>query len=175
MVGTSPCSGRTTTDADAGVGARRDRRVSLPVVGGLVVSALTFSGAISVLSLRSAAPGRMLRGGIVALAIGVAITLAGVREQLAWLMLVGTLISGIGFGTAFSGTMRTVLPLAKTDERAGLLSAFYLEGYLSFSLPAVLTGLAMPMVGLTVAAYVYGTAVIVMALASIVAVGFSRH
>jgi hypothetical protein len=149
--------------------------VSLPVIGGLVVSALTFSGAISVLLLRSAAPGRIMSGGIVALAVGVAITLAGVREQLVWLMLVGTVISGIGFGAAFSGTMRTVLPLAKTDERAGLLAAFYVEGYLSFSLPAVLAGLAVPMVGLPVAAYVYGTVVIVMALASMIAVGFSRH
>src|ERR1700757_4390460 len=55
---------------------------SLPVIGGLVVSALTFSGVISVLSLRTVAPGRMLSGGIVALAFGVAITLAGVSEQL---------------------------------------------------------------------------------------------
>ena len=60
--------------------------VSLPVIGGLVVSALTFSGAISVLSLRPASPGRMLSGGTVALAAGVAITFAGVREQLMWLM-----------------------------------------------------------------------------------------
>jgi MFS family permease len=148
--------------------------VSLPVIGGLVVGALTFSGAISVLSLRSAVPGRMLSGGTAVLAVGVGITLAGVREQLVWLMLVGTVISGIGFGAAFSGTMRTVLPLAKADERAGLLAAFYVEGYLSFSLPAVLAGLAVPMVGLTLAAYVYGIAVIVMALASMIAVGFSR-
>jgi hypothetical protein len=155
--------------------ARVATGVSLPVIGGLVVSALTFSGAISALSLRSAAPGRMLSGGIVALAVGVAITLAGVREQLVWLMLAGTIISGIGFGAAFSGTVRTVLPLAKTDERAGLLAAFYVEGYLSFSLPSVLAGLAVPMVGLTLAAYVYGTAVIVMALASMIAVGFSKH
>jgi hypothetical protein len=118
------------------------------------------------------APARMLRGGIVALAVGVAVTLAGVREQLVWLMLVGTVISGIGFGATFSGAMRSVMPLAKTDERAGLLAAFYVEGYLSFSLPAVLAGLAVPVVGLTIAAYVYGAAVIVMALASMIAVGF---
>ena len=70
--------------------------------------------------------------------------------------------------------MRTVLPLARTDERAGLLAAFYVVGYLSFSLPAVLAGLAVPMVGLTVAAYVYGAVVILMALASTIAVTFSR-
>jgi hypothetical protein len=147
--------------------------VSLPIVGGLVVSALTFSGVISVLSLRSVTPGRVLNGGIVALAIGVAITLVGVREQLLWLMLAGTVVAGIGFGAAFSGTMRTVLPLAQTEERAGLLAAFYVEGYLSFSLPAVLAGLAVPMVGLTLTVYVYGTAVIAMALASMIAVRFS--
>ncbi len=149
--------------------------VGLPLVGGLVVSALTFSGVLSVLSLRSIAPGRILSSGIVALAVGVAITLAGVREHEVSLMLLGTLVAGIGFGAAFSGTMRTVLPLAKTDERAGLLAAFYVEGYLAFSLPAMVAGLAVPMVGLTVAAYVYGTAVIMMALASMIAVGSARH
>jgi hypothetical protein len=148
--------------------------VTLPVVGGLVVSALTLSGAISVLWLRSASARRMLSGGTVVLAAGVAVTLAGVREHLVWLMLLGTIVAGIGFGAAFSGTMRTVLPLAKTEQRAGLLAAFYVEGYLSFSLPAVLTGLAVPMVGLTVAAYAYGAAVILMALASMIAVTFSR-
>jgi hypothetical protein len=123
-----------------------------------------------VLALRSVAPARMLNRGIIALPIGVAITLAGVHEQVVWLMLLGTVIAGVGFGAAFSGTMRTVLPLARTDERAGLISAFYVEGYLSFSLPALVTGFVVPMVGLTLAAYVYGGAVIVMALVSLVAV-----
>ena len=145
-----------------------------PLVGGLVVSALTLSGALSVLALRSIPPGRTLRGGIIVLAIGVAITLAGVQVQLVWLMLAGTIVSGTGFGAAFSGSMRTVLPLAKADERAGLLSAFYVEGYLSFSLPAVLTGFLAPIVGLTVAADVYGAAVIITALASLLAVRLSR-
>jgi len=148
--------------------------VTLPVVGALVVSALTLSGAISVLLLRSALPRRMLSVGTVVLAAGVAVTLAGVREQLVWLMLVGTVVSGIGFGATFSGAMRTVLPLASTQERAELLAAFYVVGYLSFSLPAVLTGFAVPTVGLTVAAYVYGAVVILMALASMIAVGISR-
>jgi hypothetical protein len=147
---------------------------NLPVAGGLVVSALTLSGAISVLWLRSALPRRILSGGTVVLAAGVAVTLAGVHEQLVWPMLFGTLVSGIGFGAAFSGTMRTVLPLAKTDERAGLLAAFSVGGYLSFSLPAVVTGLTAPIVGLTVAASAYGAAVILVALASMIAVTFPR-
>ena len=53
-------------------------------------------------------------------------------------------MAGFGFGGAFAGAMLTVMPLAQAHERAGLLSAFYVEGYLSFSLPAILTGCSRP-------------------------------
>ena len=143
--------------------------VTLPVVGGLVVSALTFSGAMAVLSLRNTSARRIFSGGIPALVAGVAITLAGVQTQSVSLMLVGTVVAGIGFGAAFSGAMRTVMPNAEAHERAGLLSAFYVEGYLSFSLPAILTGLLAPIAGLPLAADVYGAVVIVLAIASLLA------
>jgi MFS family permease len=144
--------------------------VTLPIVGGLVVGALTFSGAVAVVSLRHVSAGRILVRGIPALAAGVAMTLVGVQAQLVELMLAGTIVSGIGFGAAFSGAMKSVMPLAQAHERAGLLSAFYVEGYLSFSLPAILTGLLAPTTGLPIAADVYGAAVILLAIASLIAV-----
>lgn len=147
---------------------------TLPIIGGLVVAGLTFSSVIAVLSLRNIPTDRVLLGGIPALAVGVAITLGGVHTQFVALMLFGTMVSGVGFGAVFSGTLRTVLPLAKADERAGLLSAFYREGYLAFSLPAVLTGFLAPIAGLPLAADVYGAAVILMAVTSLVAIGVSR-
>ena len=101
-------------------------------------------------------------------------TVEGVHAQFVAVMLLGTMVSGLGFGAVFTGTLRAVLPLAKADERAGLLSAFYLEGYLAFSLPAVLTGFLVPIVGLPLAADVYGAAVILMAVASLVAIEVSR-
>jgi MFS family permease len=148
--------------------------VTSPIVGGLVVSALTFSGAIAVLLLRNASPHRVLSGGIPALVTGVAITLAGVQWQQVSLMLVGTVVAGIGFGAAFSGAMRTVMPHAEAHERAGLLSAFYVEGYLSFSLPAIATGLVAPLAGLPLAADAYGVAVVVLAIASLLAMRAGR-
>jgi MFS family permease len=148
--------------------------VMLPIVGGLIVGALTFSGAVAVVSLRHVSAGRILVRGIPALAAGVAITLFGVQAQLVGLMLVGTIVSGIGFGAAFSGAMKSVMPLAQAHERAGLLSAFYVEGYLSFSLPAILTGLLAPMTGLPMAADVYGAVVILLAIASLIAMVRSR-
>jgi hypothetical protein len=144
-----------------------------PIIGGLMVAALTFSAAIVVVSSRGIPTKRVFLGGILALVLGVAITLAGVQTQLAALMLFGTVVSGAGFGAAFSGTVRTVMPLAKADERAGLLSTFYVEGYLAFSLPAVLTGVFVPVVGLPLAADIYGAAVILLAVASLPAASHS--
>jgi len=148
--------------------------VTVPMVGGLVVGALTFSGAVMVVLLRNVSAGRILVRGIPALALGVAITLLGVQAQLVGLMLIGTIVSGIGFGAAFSGAMKSVMPLAQAHERAGLLSAFYVEGYLSFSLPAILAGLLAPVTGLPIAADIYGSAVILLAIASLIAMVRSR-
>lgn len=139
-----------------------------PFVGGFVVAAFTGSGAAAVFALRNHAPARLLTGGIVALVVGVSITLAGVAAASAVLMLAGTVISGAGFGAAFSGAMRLVMPLAQPQERAGLLSAFYVESYLAFAAPALLLGLLAPEVGLATAAYFYGAAVIGLALVSLV-------
>ena len=147
---------------------------TLPIVGGIVVAALTFAGVVVVVALRQIAPERTLRSGIVALAFGVAITLAGVQYQLVWIMLFGTVVSGLGFGSVFSGALRSVMPLAQPNERAALLSAFYVEGYLAFTLPAMLAGFLAPVVGLTTAAEFYGAAVILLALASLSATTFRK-
>jgi len=53
-----------------------------------------------------------------------------------------TVVSGMGFGSAFSGTLHTVMQLAKPDER--LLSAYFVAEYLAFSVPAVLAGFLAP-------------------------------
>jgi hypothetical protein len=145
-----------------------------PIVGGLVVSALTLSGVLSVLAVRPIPASRVLGGGIVALASGVAITLGGVHAQLASIMLAGTVVAGAGFGATFTGTMRSLLPLAETDERAGLLSAFYVVGYLAFALPAILAGYFAATIGLIDVAEIYGVIVIAMALASLSAMLLSR-
>jgi hypothetical protein len=97
------------------------------------------------------------------------ITLAGIQWGLVSVMMFGTVVSGMGFGSAFSGTLRTVMPLANPDERASLLAAYFVEGYLAFSLPAVLAGFLAPIVGLTTAADFYGIGVILLAVGSLAA------
>ena len=140
---------------------------TLPIVGGLVVATLTFSGAVAVVALRKLAPGKMILLGIVTLVLGVLTTLAGVQYQNVGVMLFGTIIGGTGFGTVFSGTLRSVLPFALPGERAGLLAAYFVVGYLSFSLPALAAGFLAPIVGLTRTADFYGIGVILLAITSL--------
>jgi len=141
---------------------------TLPIVGGLVVAALTLSGAVAVVILRKNSPQRMLTIGIIALTLGVAITLTGIQLQNVVTMLLGTIVGGTGFGTVFSGTLRSVLADAESHERAGLLSAYFVEGYLAFSVPALVAGFLAPVVGLTRTADFYGAAVILLAISTLI-------
>src|SRR6202166_3940127 len=140
---------------------------TLPIVGGLVVATLTFSGAAAVVALRKLVPEKMFLLGIVTLALGVLITLAGIQYQNVGVMLFGTVVGGIGFGTVFSGTLRSLLPYAQPGDRAGLLSAYFVEGYLSFSLPALAAGFLALIVRLPRTAAFYGIEVIWLAVASL--------
>lgn len=145
-----------------------------PLIGGLVVAVLTSTGAVTVFALRNRPGLSILTIGTWSVISGVAITLAGVHLHLASVMMAGALVTGVGFGASFSGALRTILPLAHADERAGLLSAYYLQSYLAFSLPAIAIGLVIPQLGLANAAYIYGSVVIALALVSLLATRAAR-
>jgi predicted MFS family arabinose efflux permease len=148
--------------------------LSSPLIGGLTVATLMVTGAIAVFVLRNRATATILTVGTSSLALGVAVTLAGVWSRSIDLMLLGTVVAGVGFGAAFSGALRTVLPLASASERAGLLSTFYVESYLAFSLPAIAAGLAAPVVGLQSVTYIYGAVVILLSIVSLAAILMRR-
>lgn len=140
-----------------------------PFVGGGIVALLTITGAVSIMIVRRHPEGKVLVGGAAALAAGVAVTLIGVYLQNVAVLILGTFVAGIGFGSAFFGATQSFLPLAGPNERAGLLSAFLVQSYLAFSLPVMLIGSLAPILGLPVATYLYGGTIIVLALVSLVA------
>jgi hypothetical protein len=143
--------------------------IASPFAGGGVVATLPLTAVVTVLVLRKTAAARILVTGTVALALGVAVSLAGVWLQQIDLMLSGAVVAGVSFGALFSGVLRTVLPLADGGERAGLLSAYLVASYLAFSLPAIAAGVAAPLLGLAVTAYAYGGVIIVLAAISLLA------
>src|SRR5882757_2979744 len=143
--------------------------VASPWVGGVVVSALMLTAAIAVATFRHWPARRLILMGTSTLPLGVAVSMFGIQQQQVAALLAGTVIAGAGFGSTFSGTLRALLPTAEPDQRAGLLSAFYVQSYLAFSLPAVAAGLSVPLIGLSAAAYLYGTVIILLAITSMMA------
>ena len=143
--------------------------VTLPVFGGVIVAILTLTATFTALALKSRSGPQVLAIGTVSLISGVAVTLVGVYLHLVPIMLIGAMITGVGFGSCYSGALRIVLPLAHPDERAGLLSTFFVQSYLAFSLPTIAVGLVAPSIGLSNAAYLYGGIVILLATISLAA------
>jgi hypothetical protein len=143
--------------------------VASPWVGGVVVSALMLTAATAVATFRDWPARRLILMGTSTLSLGVAVSMFGIQQQQVAALLTGTVIAGAGFGSTFSGTLRALLPTAGSHERAGLLSAFYLQSYLAFALPAVAAGLSVPVIGLSTAAYVYGAVIIALAIISLMA------
>jgi predicted MFS family arabinose efflux permease len=143
--------------------------IALPWVGGVVVAALMLTAAVAVATSRNWPVRRLILMSTSTLALGVAITMIGIEQQQVAALLVGTMIAGAGFGSTFSGTLRALLPTAEPHQRAGLLSAFYLQSYLSFALPAVVAGLSVPYIGLASTAYIYGAVIILLAFISMMA------
>ena len=145
------------------------------VAGGLLIFALTGTGAVASVLLRRSDPEPMLVRGCVVLIGGVAVTLVGVWLRSTLVLFAGSVLAGIGLGPAFSAYVRTITPLAPPEGRGGLLGAMYLSTYLSFSIPAVIAGAAVTLYGLRDTTLGYGVAVMLLATATTVVVARRLH
>lgn len=133
------------------------------LLGGVALFALASSGALSVFFTRSLWPTSLMKFGAATLVAGIAVTLAGVAFGSLPAFFLGATISGGGFGAAFQGAVRSVVPLAEPHERAGVLSVLYVIAYLSMGLPAVVAGLGVVYGGGMIAtANEYGAAVMLL-------------
>jgi MFS family permease len=145
------------------------------VLGGFALFVLAATSAVTVVAVRATAPRRVMLLGIVALAAGVALTLAAITAGSVALFLAGTAVAGIGFGGGFQGGLRTVVPLAAPEERAGVISIVFVISYVALGIPAVIAGfLVVDAGGLLDTAREYGVGVIALALVALWALVRSR-
>jgi MFS family permease len=138
--------------------------------GALVILALIAPGVAAAVALRSHDPGWVVVRTSSILLAGVGITVLGVWIGSVAILYGGSVIAGIGFGPALSAFLRTVVPLARPDERGALLSATYVVVFLSFSIPAVVAGAATTIYGLRSTTIGYGMTVLVLAAVTTIAV-----
>jgi MFS family permease len=112
---------------------------SLPA--GLVLFAMASSAALAVLALNNHEAKRVAMYGAMALLIGMSITVAALNSLSVPIFYFGTVVAGMGFGAGFQGALRSVVSLAKADERAGVLSVIFVVSYIAMGLPAIIAGL----------------------------------
>ncbi|MEQ3553263.1 MFS transporter [Pseudonocardia nematodicida] len=133
------------------------------LVGGLVVTALCGTGALTAFLVRRRTPERELFGASALLALGTLVTLVGVASGLLTVAVAGTLIAGVGFGAAAFATFGTLAGMAGPHERGALFAATYTLAYLAFSVPAMIAGVAATFGDLRTTALVYGGVVVLVA------------
>lgn len=145
------------------------------LIGGLVVAVLCGSSAVTAFLLRNHPGHRVLTAGGVLLALGSAITLVGLLGDTVALAIVGTVVSGIGFGAAVLGSFGAVVRMCGPAERGELFAVAYTIAYLALSIPAVIAGIvAATSVGLRDTASCYAVAVIVLSIGTLVAQRVTR-
>ncbi|GGF21083.1 MFS transporter [Subtercola lobariae] len=117
---------------------------------------------------RFAARRTTLIGGLAVFAGAVTIV-AAIAAGMLPLLWVGGLIGGVGFGASFSGALRTVGPLAKPHERAGLFAGVYVVAYLAFGVPVIVAGQLIAPLGLLTTVIAFAAAIVVAAAVGVAA------
>ncbi len=117
---------------------------------------------------RLAARRATIAGGI-AVAVGAAVIVAGVAFGTFPLLVLGGIIGGAGFGASFSGSLRTLGPLAHPHERAGLFAGVYVVAYLAFGVPSIIVGLLIAPLGLVPVIVGYAVVIVLVAVAGLAA------
>jgi MFS family permease/predicted esterase len=135
--------------------------------GGLVIFLLCGTGAAAAFALRNAGSRATMLAGCLFLLAGMAVTFGAIATTASAAFIVGAAVAGAGFGLAFLGSFRVITALAESDDRAGLVAAFYIVGYLAFSVPALVAGVATTAFGLHSTALVYSGSLAVLAAAAV--------
>ncbi|WP_349885386.1 MFS transporter [Microbacterium sp. WHRI 7836] len=130
---------------------------------GLGVVLLAGVGALTAFTLRKLAARSMVLFGTAALATGTLLSLIALGIGSLPFYLVAAAVTGMGFGTAFSGVVASLAPRIPATQRADTFAVIYLLAYLAFGVPAVIAGALVGVVGLEAVCVGYGIVVIALA------------
>jgi MFS family permease len=138
------------------------------ITSGIGIVALAGSAALAQLPLGRTAPWIGASAGSVALAAGMTLIVVAAAANSGATYLAGSVLGGIGFGVAFLGGLRALVAVIPHEQRAAVMSAFYIVAYASLSVPAVLAGIVVTHLGLESTFETFGS--VVSGIALIVAV-----
>ncbi|MFE6510888.1 MFS transporter [Nocardioides sp. NPDC057767] len=155
-------------------------RLQFGLDGGLVTGFTAFLGpfvaAIASFYFARHPARRSTIAGKVLVLIGMVVVVAGVLTTSLPILWLGAVLGGLGFGGAFGGQLRLVVPHIRPQERAGVFAGIYTVAYLSFGVPVIIAGQLAQRWGLIPTFELYaGVLIAVAALAIVVQAGLGRR
>jgi len=134
------------------------------LVGGLaVVAVLGTAGAVQILGRTMDARNSMIIG-LLLLPPGLLLIIATLLLQSRASLVFGCVITGGAQGFGWMGSSESIGRLAPPEQRASVMSAFYIVAYAGVALPVLAVGVAADWVGLPTAVSTLALAVTVTAL-----------
>ncbi len=147
----------------------------LPALGGVAVVSFVVAGLVGQRATRRASTRTLTVVGCLGLAVGITVTVLGVRTDSTASFALGTVLSGFCWLLPFLAGMRRVAAVAPTARRAETMSAFFLLGFLALGVPVAIVGAAVTRWGLVDAHTGFGVAVGAMLVVVAVVVARSER
>ncbi len=141
-----------------------DLKITNHAVGGATVLLMFGTAAIVPTLLRGRVHQQMMRLGAACVPLGLIPITFAVWTGMAWAFVLGTILCGAGFGLCLRGGIGLLNRAAPPEERADVLSAFYVAAYLGLSVPVVGIGELANVSGLPTAALVLDTLISLLAI-----------
>lgn len=120
-------------------------------LAGLAALAVFGAGALAQMVFSKAAVRRQISSGLGALTAGLVLVTAAVWLPSLTLLLIGGALAGGGAGTAFKGSISTVIAVAPRRARGEALAGLFLAAYIGLAVPVVALGIATQLLSTQVA------------------------
>ncbi len=129
--------------------------VGFGAAGGLSITVLFIANSVGGLwaARRPARSATLL--GTVLLSLGAAGLAAALVFASPSVFIGGSIVSGLGVGLTFNGTLRSISEATTTESRSEVFSAAFVVSYAALGLPSLAAGLVAPVWGLETTSYLY--------------------
>src|SRR5690349_6435394 len=129
--------------------------VRFGAAGGLSITVLFIANtAGGIWAARRPARGATLLGAVL-LSLGAAGLAAALAVASPAVFIGGSIVSGLGVGLTFNGTLRAISATTTAKSRSEVFSAVFVVSYAALGLPSLAAGLAAPSWGLETTSYLY--------------------
>ena len=148
--------GSSVVKNEFSVATHAQQAITIPIfaVSGIIASVLLHRSSARVVSVY----------GTFALGIGTALSLGALALHLFPAYLLTVAVVGSGFGTAFMGVLKTLMPRVDPTERAAVMAVIYTVSYLAFGVPTIIAGLLVPLMSLQGAMLGIGVVIVVLCI-----------